>query len=91
MGDLFTDLCSSHCLPVPKNFIALAVKAMGNLEDAGRTNVLYDLAVGLGSSHPGDSKTRFPNDHMPMGLLEYVAKFFASENMNEVGIILCFW
>ena len=68
-----------------KRFIDLSLQAMKNLRASGRSNILYELAFGLGTQRPDGSGPRFPTDRMPMGLLEYVVNFFASQSMNEVS------
>lgn len=40
------------------------------------TNVLYELAKGLGTMHPDGSDSYFPTSRMPMGLLQYMVNFF---------------
>ena len=87
-GELFSQICSSHPAHtiVPGDFMALSLKAMNNLKESGRRNVLYELALGLGSLRP-DGTPLFPIDRMPMGLLEYMVNFFASSNISEVSLV----
>ena len=84
-GELLSQICSSQPAPtaVPRDFLSLSLKAMDNLKESGRRNVLYELALGLGSLRP-DGTPLFPTDRMPMGLLEYMINFFASSNISEV-------
>ena len=57
---------------------------MQQLKRGGRSNILYALAYGLGTTRQGSSETRFPTDRMPMGLLEYMANFFAATDITKV-------
>ena len=69
---------------IPHDFLEKAVSAMNDLQKSGRSNVLYTLAHGFGTTRPGSSDTRFPTDRMPMQLLEYMANFFAATDLNKV-------
>jgi len=71
-------------LSVPDDFLCLSASAMVQLSNGGRTNVLYNLAKGMGSLRPDKSGTRFPIDRMPMGLVEYTALFFAFDSLQQV-------
>ena len=57
---------------------------MLQLANNGRTNVLYNLAKGIGTLRQDEEDTRFPVKRMPMGLVEYTAQFFASDNLQQV-------
>lgn len=70
---------------VPGDFLEKAACAIHHLQKSGCSNVLYALAHGLGTIRPGSHATRFPTDRMPMGLLEYMANFFAATDMSRVG------
>ncbi len=50
--------------------------------EGGRRNVVYDLVRGVSTTCEDGS---FPIDRMPMGLVEYVAKFFAEDSKSKVG------
>ena len=80
--EVYHDVCLR--VYVPKDFIDLSIRAMKKLQESGRSNVLYELSLGLGTLRPDGSDSCFPTSRMPMGLLEYMAQFFASETMNEV-------
>ena len=71
-------------LSVPNYFLHLAASAMLQLANNGRTNVLYNLAKGIGTLRQDEEDTRFPVKRMPMGLVEYTAQFFASDNLQQV-------
>lgn len=62
------------------DFIDMTGKAMSTLQCAGKDNLLYYLAVGLGKERPDGSGPRLPVDRMPFGLLSHNIKFFAVED-----------
>ena len=62
-----------------------AASAMLRLSEGGRTNVLYNLAKGIGTLRPDQSDSRFPIKQMPLGLVEYIAQFFAADNLQQVN------
>lgn len=68
-----------------KDFLSYASTAMRNLAASGRTNVLYNLAKGIGQPREDGTDSCFPIKRMPMGLLEYAADFFAKKNLNTVS------
>jgi len=72
-------------LTVPDDFLKNAASAMLRLSDGGRTNVLYNLAKGIGTMRPDQSDSRFPIKQMPLGLVEYAAHFFAADNLQQVS------
>jgi len=80
---LSTYMASEVCVSVPDDFLSHAANAMVNLSNSRRTNVLYNLAKGIGSLRV-DGTPRFPTDHMPMGLIEYMASFYACDDINQV-------
>ena len=55
------------------------------LSDSGQTNVLYNLAKGMGTLQPDQSDSCFPIKQMPLGLVEYIAQFFAADNLQQVN------
>ncbi len=55
---------------------------MTRLKNHGRSNVVYNLAKGVGTEQ---SDSCFPVCRMPMGLVEYVTNFFSATNINSVG------
>ena len=86
MSKLFsTYMASDMCVSVPGDFLTFAAKAMMNLKSSGRTNVLYNLAKGMGSLRADGATSRFPTDRMPMGLIEYTASFYVCDNVNQVS------
>ena len=77
-------------LVVPNDFLNNAASAMLRLSDGGHTNVAYNLAKGIGTMRPDQSDSRFPIKRMPLGLVEYVAQFFAADNLQQVShIYIC--
>ena len=85
LSELFpTFLSIKFALSVPKDFLCLAAIAMVQLSDGGRTNILYNLAKGIGMMRPDTKVSRFSVMRMPMGLLEYTAQFFAADNLQQV-------
>ena len=92
--DLLSRLFSSYTsreleLSVPDDFVALAVKAMMQLKDNNRSNVLYNMAKAIGTIRKDGSDSRFPIKRMPMGLVEYIASFFAADNLQSVSKGFC--
>ena len=84
---------SSYDLSIPDDFLSLALKAMQKVTSEGRSNVIYGLCKGLGTSRPNDpNETYFPSLRMPMGLLEYMVNFFITARGNVVCLsIVCLW
>ena len=78
------DALSAFGLVIPDDFLVLAAKAMSQLKDSGRTNVVYNLSKGLGTSRQGKKESRFPSNRMPMGLVEHTVNFFVTEANNKV-------
>ena len=89
LSELFSSYLSKmFSLTVPEDFLFYATNAMLRLSDGGRTNVLYNLAKGIGTLRPDKKDSRFPIKQMPMGLVEYIAQFFAVDNLQQVQIAL---
>ena len=85
LSDLFSSyLTNVYSLTVPKDFLCNAANAMLRLSDGGRTNVLYNLAKSIGTLRADKKDSRFPVKRMPMGLVEYIAQFFAVDNLQQV-------
>lgn len=60
---------------------------MVRLKAGNRTNVVYNLAKGIGTCRNNDTESHFPVGKMPMGLVEYTANFFVAEDINSVQSI----
>ena len=88
LSKLFTSYLSvTSSVLVPDDFLCHAAAAIVQLHQGGRTNVLYNLAKGIGTLRPDKTDSRFPIKQMPMGLVEYVAQFFAVDNLQKVHMI----
>ncbi len=61
----------------------LPFQSIGN-----RSNVLYNLAKGVGTNRMDESESRFPVTWMPMGLVEYTTNFFVADDLNAVCLVL---
>ena len=77
-------MASNMYVYVPSDFQSYTSRAMMNLKSSGCTNVLYNLAKGIGSLRVDGSTLRFPTDRMPMGLIEYIADFYVCDDRNQV-------
>lgn len=71
-------------LSVRDDFVILAAKAMLQLKNSGRSNVLYNLAKAIGTIREDGSDSRLPMKRMPMGLIEYIASVFVADNLQSV-------
>lgn len=80
-------LSATSSVSVPDDFLCHAAAAMINLHNGGRSNVLYNLAKGVGTQRQDKTDTRFPIKHMPMGLIEYATQFFAVDNLQQVKVM----
>ena len=47
--------CQQYGLSIPVDYIKLSLRGMQRLKDAGRFNVIYGLAKGLGTDRPDGS------------------------------------
>ena len=84
LSELFELYMSSRYLHVPEDFLVHATNAMVQLKQNGRSNVLYNLAKGIGTLREDGSDSRFPSKRMSMGLVEYAADFFVADNLQKV-------
>lgn len=69
---------------IPEDFLSKSVTAMCNLSQCGRYNIIYGISKGIGTFRPDGSDTLIPIRKMPMGLLEYLTKFFISSHISQV-------
>ena len=60
---------------------------MIHLKHCHRSNVIYLLAKALGTMRPDQSDSLLPAKRMPMGLIEYSAKFFTASSTRQVYIL----
>ena len=72
---LMSYLSATSLVLVPDDFLCHAAAAIVQLHQGGCTNILYNLAKGIGTPRPDKTDSRFPIKQMPMGLVEYVAEF----------------
>ena len=63
-----------------------SANAMAYLRHNSHSNVLYNLTRGWGTLREDGIDSRFPVTRMPMGLTEYAASIFASDNLQSVSI-----
>ena len=85
MSTFFTDYIDKKLnITIPEDFLTLSAKAMAQLKHNERSNVLYNLAKGLGTPRLDGSDSRFPAKRMPMGLVEYATNFFVADKMQQV-------
>lgn len=75
---------------VPSDFLALSVKAMYQLKEARRTNVIYNMTKAIGTKRTGSNESRLPVTRMPMGLLEYCANFYSASSLQKVTSVSSF-
>ena len=54
------------------------------------SNVVYNLAKGVGEERSGVDESRLPVSRMPMGLIEHITNFFTAEDMNEVRLLFIY-
>ncbi|XP_065904934.1 uncharacterized protein [Dysidea avara] len=86
LSSLFSSFVSSKfSVSVPDGYLEYSANAMANLRNNSRSNVLYNLAKGLGALRADGSDSRFPVKRMPMGLIEYLASFFSCDNLQSVS------
>lgn len=86
LSKYFSALSTSTGLRVPPDFCNHAFCAMTNLQQGGRSNVLYKLARSLSTPRNDGMGSKFPINRMPMGLLEYMVGFFDSNTMPQVHV-----
>ena len=70
---------------MPDDFIILAAEAMLQLKSSNRSNVIYNLAKAIETVREDKSDSRLPTKQMPMGLIEYIAIFFAADTVQSVS------
>lgn len=74
-----------HSISVPSDFLEVSARAMAQLKRYKRSNVLYKLAKCMGTLRQDSDDSCFPMRQMPMGMVEYIADFFVSDEMHKVG------
>ena len=58
---------------------------MTQLENSGRSNILYALARGFGTQRSDGSDSIFPTKQVVCGLIEHCANFFNASFMEQVA------
>ncbi len=84
ISELFAVYCSSQNVTAPKDFLQLAVKGMMQLQNAGRSNILYGLSKGLGTLRSDGSDSLFPCKTVVTGLFEHCVNFFSATYGEQV-------
>ena len=74
----------------PADFASQSIRAMKQLQEHGKNNLLYKFAFCIANSRPGSDVPLFPLTRMPFGLVEYQIGFFSVTNIAQVGCF-CFW
>ena len=74
---------------VPEDYLVYTAQAMSQLSICGCSNALYKLSKGIGTMRPDNSDSCFPCKRMPMGVLEYMADFFASVVVQQIHCVHC--
>ena len=87
LSGLFSTVMSTKfSTSVPDDYLVYSANAMAHLRHNSCSNVLYNLARGWGTLREDGSDSRFSVTRMPMGLIEYAASFFASDNLQSVSM-----
>ena len=86
-GEVYSMYLSKEDVSVPEDFLKLVAQGMVQLQNAGRSNILYSLAKGLGTMRPDGSDSIFPSRQLVTGLVEHCANFFAASFSEQVSII----
>ena len=60
------------------DFLEMSASAMVKLKAGNRSNVVYNLAKGVGTNHSDESESRFPVARMSMGTCEVHHQFLCS-------------
>ena len=77
---------SFHSVLVPTDFLDLSLKAMMKLNQAGRSNVVYNMVKAIGTNRSNSDDSLLPLTRMPMGLIEHCVNFFSSSQLQQVII-----
>lgn len=70
-------------MSVPEDFLALVADGMEQLKNAERSNMLYSLAKGLGTSRLDGSDSLFPCRQVVAGLVEHCVYFFSQQPTRD--------
>lgn len=86
LSDVFTSIAESEQLSIPSDFLHMSLQAMKQLQSSGRSNMLYGLAVGLGTKREDGSDSMFPSKKVVAGLMEYSINFFNAQFSQNVRL-----
>lgn len=86
MSNMFSTFISTKFGISVSGNLVYSVNAMVHLKHNAHSNVLDNLAKGLGISREDGSDSRFLAKRIPMGLMEYATSFFASDNLQLVSM-----
>ena len=79
---LMQELAVKSSLDVPDGYISHSLAAMKRLQQAGRSNILALLAKAFGLTRSDGVESLMPIHRMPVGLIEYTARFFTSNSVS---------
>lgn len=82
--EVFSLYLSSRDISVPEDFLTLLADGMVQLKKAGRSNMLYSLAKGLGTTRQDGSDSLFPCRQVVAGLVEHCVNFFTATYVTQV-------
>ena len=75
-----------HGISIPDNFLALVLSSRNHLMVHKRRDVITDMVKVIGTMRHDNSDSLLPVKRMPMGLLEYILSFYASDTKNAVRV-----
>ena len=71
----------------PGDYASLSMKAMLQLQEKGKPNLVYKWSRCL---HNGEGKSSLDFNKMPFGLIQYSIEFFSCTHVSQVGQFGCF-
>lgn len=87
IGSIFSQIGAEHYgISVPPDFLALSLSAFRHLNTCDRSNVLYNIAKGIGKMRDDGTDSLLPTRRMPMGLLEHLANLLVADSLQQVGV-----
>ena len=88
LGSLFAFIAAqSQVEGVDDAFIELSLKAMKNLKEAGRSNIIYGLIRCCSLPDTSGHPTRLPLNRMPTGYIEHQINFFNASHYSNVILV----
>ena len=84
----FQQHCKLASVKLPEDFLELSKSAMDQLQQHGRTNVVYNFVKAVGTVRTDGTDSRLPISRMPMGMIEHTVNFFANKDINRVSCVL---